>query len=53
MDRRKFLETTGAAVAALAAPAWRAMAAQAARSPDRPNIIFILGDDLGMDLLSC
>jgi arylsulfatase A len=53
MDRRRFLETTGAAVAALAAPAWRAMAAQAARSPDRPNIIFILGDDVGLSEIGC
>jgi arylsulfatase A len=53
MDRRRFLETTGAAVAALAVPAWRAMAAQAARSPDRPNIIFILGDDVGLSEIGC
>jgi len=53
MDRRRFLEATGAAVAALAAPAWRGLAAQAARAPDRPNIIFILGDDVGLSEIGC
>jgi arylsulfatase A len=53
MDRRRFLETTGAAVAAFAAPAWRALAAEAAQRPDRPNIIFILADDVGMSEIGC
>jgi arylsulfatase A len=53
MDRRNFLKSAGIAVAALSTPAWRTIAAQDARSPDRPNIIFILGDDVGLGELAC
>jgi arylsulfatase A len=53
MDRRGFLQTTGAALAAVALPGWRGPAEQAARGPDRPNIIFILSDDVGMSEIGC
>jgi arylsulfatase A len=53
MDRRTFMKSAGIAVAALSTPEWRAVAAQAARSADRPNIIFILGDDVGLSEIAC
>jgi len=42
--RRTFLTTLGLGAAALAMPRWRSAAAA---SKDKPNIVFILADDLG------
>ena len=53
MDRRRFLKSAGIAVASLSTPAWRAWAEQAAAGSSRPNIIFILGDDVGMSEIAC
>ena len=44
LSRRDFLKTAGAGAAALVLPRWLASAASPAR---RPNILFILADDLG------
>jgi len=49
VTRRSFVGTVGAGAAALAAPRWLG----AAERSRRPNIIFILSDDVGMDLISC
>ena len=55
MQRREFLKTLGAGTAAVAGPAWlRAVQAAAASAPAaRPNILFILADDYGLDGVGC
>jgi len=58
MDRRRFLGTAGGAVAAVSLPFWRAFAGQAAASQapaasERPNVIFILTDDVGLSEIGC
>jgi arylsulfatase A len=51
MNRRQFLKATGGGLAALAFARWNASAAAA---PGRkPNIIFILADDVGLGEVSC
>ncbi len=49
MRRRDFIKGLGAGIAALTAPG----TARAAAKPDRPNIIFILSDDIGFGDLTC
>ena len=49
MKRRDFLKCAGAGVAAMAAPGWLGRStANAAEQATKPNIIFILADDLGL-----
>jgi arylsulfatase A-like enzyme len=54
MVRREFLKTVGLGVAALGLPRWLE-AAEPTLAPGsaRPNIIFILADDFGLDDASC
>jgi arylsulfatase A len=58
MRRRTFLKTVGLGAAALGAPGWlrSAAAAPAAAAPaaaGRPNIIFVLADDYGIEGVGC
>ena len=48
MDRRTFLQVSGVGSATLALPRVNAQ-----RSPRRPNILFILADDLGWSDIGC
>ena len=48
LTRRRFVGTIGAGVAALSAP--RNLPAAAVR---KPNIVFLLSDDVGIDLIGC
>jgi len=53
MMRREFLKTVGLGAAALGLPRWLEAAAAAPASAARPNIIFILADDYGIDGVGC
>lgn len=55
MPRREFLKTLGFGAAALGAARWgqAAESATGAASAARPNILFILADDFGLDDASC
>ncbi len=53
MNRREFLKTAGIGLAGLGlAPQWNAFA-QDAKFAGKPNIIFILSDDVGLSEISC
>lgn len=52
MNRREFCRGLAAGAMALALPKWARAAAQP-RSGGRPNIIFILGDDVGLGDIAC
>lgn len=49
VTRRSFVSALGGGAAALAAPRWL----RAAAGSGKPNIIFILSDDVGIDLIGC
>ena len=49
MDRRKFVKTTGAAIAGLSLAA----RGHAASGEDRPNILFIMTDQQHAGMMSC
>lgn len=58
MNRRSFFKTAGVSLAALTLPKWLALAAadattNAVAAKDKPNIIFILSDDVGISDISC
>jgi len=52
MNRRRFLRTAGLGAAALLTGC-RAAATRAASSPNKPNILFIMVDDLGKEWVGC
>ncbi|MCX5682463.1 MAG: sulfatase-like hydrolase/transferase [Planctomycetota bacterium] len=52
MNRREFCASLAAGGAALAMPRWL-LGAEDGRTPEKPNIIFILSDDVGLGNISC
>lgn len=53
INRRDFLKITGGGVAALAVPHWLASAATPPVTASKPNVIFILTDDVGLGDIGC
>lgn len=54
LNRRRFLKSLGLTGAALVCPQLLLSPASAAPQPDRkPNIVFIMADDLGLDGIGC
>ena len=58
MNRRDFLKITGASLVAMTLPAYKALAANAiaaskATTMEKPNIICILSDDVGLGNIGC
>ena len=52
MNRREFCASLAVGGAALAMPRWL-LGADEGRTPEKPNIIFILSDDVGLGNISC
>jgi len=53
MERRTFLKTTGLGLAALSLPEWTAWASTQAAAGRKPNIVFVLSDDVGLSEIGC
>jgi arylsulfatase A len=53
MNRRDFLKTASVGLAALSLPKWLASAVDEVGGGGKPNIIFILSDDVGLGDISC
>jgi arylsulfatase A len=53
MQRRDFLKTTGLGLAALSLPELTLWASDQAPSGRKPNIIFVLSDDVGLSEIGC